>query len=68
MDAAMSCDVVLVVGTSATVAPASMIPTVAKQNGAVVCEFNLEPALGPLADYRVLGPCGTTLPSLIELI
>lgn len=36
------CDVMLVVGTSAMVAPASHLPGVAKQHGAQVIEINLE--------------------------
>ena len=36
------CDLMLVVGTSAVVAPASQLPWVAKQNGARIVEINLE--------------------------
>jgi NAD-dependent deacetylase len=37
-----SCDIMLVVGTYAMVAPASQIPFLAKQQGAVIVEINLE--------------------------
>jgi len=37
-----SCDLMLVVGTSAVVAPASHIPFLAKQHGAIIVEINLE--------------------------
>ena len=40
---ASSCQVMLVVGTSALVAPASHLPLLAKQSGAQVVEINLEP-------------------------
>ena len=36
------CDLMLVIGTSAVVAPASHLPFMAKQNGAVLIEINLE--------------------------
>lgn len=36
------CDLMLVIGTSAVVAPASNLPFIAKQQGAVICEINLE--------------------------
>jgi NAD-dependent deacetylase len=36
------CDLMLVVGTSAVVAPASHLPFMAKQNGATIIEINLE--------------------------
>lgn len=39
---AQDCDLMLVVGTSAVVAPASHLPIIAKQQGAVICEINLE--------------------------
>jgi NAD-dependent deacetylase len=39
---AASCEVMLVVGTSAVVSPASDLPIIAKKHGAVVVEVNIE--------------------------
>jgi NAD-dependent deacetylase len=39
---ARQCDVMLVIGTSAVVAPASHLPLIAKQQGARIVEINLE--------------------------
>ena len=47
-EASGRCDVMLVVGTSAVVAPASHLPVMAKQAGALVIEVNPEPT--PLSD------------------
>jgi NAD-dependent deacetylase len=41
-DYSRRCEVMLVIGTSAVVAPASYLPLVAKQNGARIIEINLE--------------------------
>ncbi len=38
-------DVFLIIGTTGEVVPASMIPKIAKQNGAKIIEINLEPSL-----------------------
>jgi NAD-dependent deacetylase len=40
MEEARQCDLMLVIGTSATVAPASYIPIVAKERGAFLLEIN----------------------------
>jgi NAD-dependent deacetylase len=54
----------LVIGTSALVQPASLIPLLAKDAGARVIEFNLEPTtLTPYVDENILGPVGQTLPA-----
>lgn len=63
------CDAVLVVGTSATVSPASEVPVLAKRRGAVLLEFNLEQTpLSDLADVCVLGSASETLPALVEAL
>ena len=46
---AQACDLIIVIGTSAVVAPASSIPITAKERGAKVMEINPEPT--PLTDY-----------------
>lgn len=63
-------DLMLVVGTSATVAPASELPLLAKAAGAKVVEFNVEPT--PLsvriADLLVQGPAEEQLPAVVALL
>ena len=65
---ARTCDVVLVVGTSAVVYPAAGIPTTAKQSGAKIVEINMEPTplTGLISDYLIQGSAGTILPMIVE--
>ncbi len=65
---ARKCDLILVVGTSATVYPASSIPLVAREGGAKVIEINLaETGLTHyVADLSLLGSAGDILPQLAE--
>jgi NAD-dependent deacetylase len=67
-EAAHRADAVIVVGTSATVYPAAGIPLIAKQNNAVIIEFNLESTdLTRFAtDIFIQGQAGTTLPELVR--
>ncbi len=61
--------IVLVIGTSAEVSPASDIPWAARRNGARVFEVNLEPtAIAVLAEDSLLGPAGQTLPELVRQV
>jgi NAD-dependent deacetylase len=63
--AAESCDVFLVVGTSAVVQPAASLPLVAKRHGAYVVEVNLEPTpLTSMAHEAFHGKAGEILPRL----
>ena len=64
---ARQADLVLVVGTSAVVYPASSIPYTAKDHGALVVEINLEetPLTGAVSDYIVKGPAGEILPEVV---
>ena len=57
---ASQCDVMLVIGTSATVQPASYIPVIAKEAGATVIEINPEPTAltGSVSDYLIAGKAG----------
>ncbi len=70
LDAARKADVVLVVGTSAVVYPAANIPLVAKQNRAVIIEFNTErTALTNFAtDIFIQGMAGKTLPEMVRCL
>jgi len=64
---ASNAEIMFVVGTSFIVYPAAYVPVIAKQNGAIVLEFNLEPtALSSFADYSIFGAAGKTLPKLVE--
>jgi len=66
--AAGSCDVFLVVGTSAAVQPAASLPQVAQEHGAYVVEVNLEPTpLSGIADEAHHGKAGELLPRLLGL-
>lgn len=65
-NAAESCDVMLVVGTSALVQPAASLPMVGKAHGAYVVEVNLEPTpLSSFADESHHGKAGEVLPRLL---
>ncbi|MBW2039876.1 MAG: NAD-dependent deacylase [Deltaproteobacteria bacterium] len=67
---ARTCDLVLVIGTSAVVYPAGGIPIVAKRNGAKLVEINMEPTAltGSVSDYLLQGPAGKILPKIVEEI
>ena len=60
----------LVVGTSATVAPASLLPVLAKEAGARVLEVNLErTSLSSLADLSLTGrSASNVLPELVAAV
>ncbi len=67
-DAAESCDLMLVVGTSALVQPAASLPLIAKAHGAYVVEVNLEPTpLTHCADESHNGKAGEVLPRLLDM-
>ena len=65
--AAAQCDLMLVVGTSAMVQPAALMPAIARQAGARVIEINFEPT--PLthheAHYSLLGKAGDTFNAIL---
>ena len=64
---ATDCDIMLVIGTSAMVHPAAMMPVVAKETGAIVIEINPEstPLTGEISDYIIKGPAGSTINSIM---
>ena len=65
-EAAASCDVMLVVGTSALVQPAASLPMISKEHGAYVVEVNLKPTpLSSLVDESHHGKAGEILPTLL---
>jgi len=67
---ARSCDVMLVIGTSALVTPAADIPVAAKENGAKIIEINPErtPLSIDIADITIEASAGRALPAIIEAI
>lgn len=67
---AASCDLLLIVGTSAVVSPANTIPGVAKQAGAKIIEVNLEPThlTDSITDVFVKGRAGEVLPKIVERV
>jgi len=65
---ASDCDVMLVVGTSAVVQPASLMPVIAKESGAKVIEINPEPTplTGNVSDYLIRGKAGAVMNQIIQ--
>ena len=65
--AVQNCDLLIVVGSSLSVAPANFIPMEAKENGARVIFVNRDPTLyDHLADLVIHGSAGEILPQLVE--
>jgi len=66
--AASSCDLMLVIGTSAVVQPAAFMPVIARQSGAIVIEINSEPT--PLTQttskFLVQGKAGDTVSRIAD--
>jgi NAD-dependent deacetylase len=69
-DMAGRTDLILVIGTSAVVAPASEIPLIAKRAGAKVVEINMEPtALTPsVSDLWLQGSAEDILPRVMDKV
>jgi NAD-dependent deacetylase len=67
---AQTCDIMLVIGTSAIVHPAAVIPDSAHQSGAIVIEINPEPTplTGRVSNYILQGPAGQMMRQLIAEI
>ncbi|OQY60660.1 MAG: RNA polymerase subunit sigma [Desulfobacteraceae bacterium 4572_88] len=67
---AAQCDVMLVVGTSATVHPAAYMPVIAKQSGAKVIEMNMERThlTSETSDYLLKGGAGEIMNDLFSEI
>ena len=69
MDLVRTCQVMLVIGTSATVAPASTIPLMAKSNGALLVELNLTPTeISRSCDISVYAGSSELMPLLAEMV
>jgi NAD-dependent deacetylase len=63
----MQCDVMLVIGTSATVQPAATIPIISRHSGARVIEINTEPTplTHSVSDYLIAGQAGEVMQSIV---
>ncbi|MEM4743013.1 MAG: Sir2 family NAD-dependent protein deacetylase, partial [Pyrobaculum sp.] len=69
VELAVSSDLVLIIGTSGVVYPAALIPQIAKSNGAVLVEINIqESALTPLVDIFIKGRAGDELSKIVERV
>ncbi len=67
--AAESCEVFLVVGTSALVQPAASLPLAARQHGAAIIEVNPEPTpISHAVDVSLHGKAGEVLPALLAAL
>jgi NAD-dependent deacetylase len=64
-EAAMSCDLMLVIGTSGVIHPAASVPLWAKQGGAYLIEINVQRTpISTYADEVILGPAAVEVPKL----
>jgi NAD-dependent deacetylase len=70
MEAAGKCDLMLVIGTSASVAPASQLPRIAKKAGARLLEINPESSelSGWITDIHIAEPAGKALGNILLTI
>ena len=64
---ATDCDVMLVIGTSAIVHPAALMPVIAKESGAKVIEINPErtPLTDDISDYLIRGTAGDVMNRIV---
>ena len=65
--AATDCDLMLVIGASAVVQPAAMIPVIAKDNGAKIVEINPERTTltNDISDYLIMGGAGEVMNRIV---
>jgi NAD-dependent deacetylase len=66
--AAETCDVMIVIGTSATVQPAAFMPVLAKESGARIIEINRErtPLTASTSDYLIVGKAGEIVSRILD--
>jgi NAD-dependent deacetylase len=64
---ASDCDLMLVVGTSAVVQPAALMPVIAKESGAKIVEINPEktPLTDEISDYLIKGGAGDVMNRIV---
>jgi NAD-dependent deacetylase len=67
---ARGCDLLLVIGTSGEVAPASYLPYTARESGAIIMENNLEPTrlTYTLTDHFLPGKAGEVWPLVVQAL
>jgi NAD-dependent deacetylase len=65
---ATDCDVMLVIGTSAVVQPAALMPIIAKESGAKIIEINPErtPLTDEISDYLIKGSAGDVMNRILS--
>lgn len=65
-----ACDVMLVIGTSATVQPAASMPFIAKDNGADIIEINPDPTplTARISNLPLMGAAGSLMPRLVKAV
>ncbi|MGD8700939.1 MAG: NAD-dependent deacylase [Desulfosarcina sp.] len=65
--AAITCEVMIVIGTSATVQPAASMPFIAKDSGATIIEINPEPTplTSRISNLPLMGGAGSIMPRLV---
>lgn len=70
MTAVDRCDMMLIVGTSATVAPASLFPLSAKRHGAFLLEINPNKTelSYRMSDLHIAEPAGKALPAIVSAL
>ena len=69
-EAASSCRIMLVIGTSATVQPAASIPYLSKRSGCKIIEINPEKTVlsSEISDLFLQGQAGPIMNALVEAI
>lgn len=67
---ASTCEVMMVVGTSATVEPAAYLPVIAKRAGATIIEINPDstPLTSRITDIILLGEAGRVIRELVDAV
>ncbi len=67
---AAACDLLLIIGTSGEVAPANLIPHLAKRQGALIVENNLAPTqlTNTVTDHFLGGPAGQLWPQVLAAL
>jgi NAD-dependent deacetylase len=69
IEEAISCDVMVVVGTSLAVSPANLLPVYAKQNGATMVEVNIDNTpMSSSMDLSLRASAAKALPGLVDMI
>jgi NAD-dependent deacetylase len=70
MEQAGSADVMLVIGTTGEVMPASLLPRMASENGCFIVEINTEPSAytGAITDVFLRGRAGEVVTQLVRAV